>query len=217
MVLHSLPELDNFDAVIFDLGEVIIDLDPAAVVEKFSAHLDPKRKGVVSELIVKSNALYEFETGKMDEETFISNVNDVLDINLDREEFISIWNSMLLPIKEERIQMLENLKKSHRVFFLSNTNQIHQGKFDEMIREAGTYEKLSEVVEEAIYSHVVGMRKPEKEIYTYIIDVIGTNPEKVLFLDDKEENIVAASQMGINGMIVRNASALPEMFEERIV
>lgn len=215
-MLQDLPELDSIDAIVFDLGEVIIDLDPNAVLNGFIRHTNGISNQDIVNSLINTPTFLDFETGKLGHQEFISAVNSFLGISLEENEFRAIWNSMLLPIKKDRIEMVEKLRKTHKVYFLSNTNSLHQEQFDSMIRNDGKYECLSDMVDHAVYSHQVGMRKPDEIIYRHIVKVTGKSAERILFLDDKEENIREASRIGIKSMIVKEASDLPGKFEKKL-
>lgn len=53
----------------------------------------------------------------------------------------------------------------------------------------------------AVWSHALKLRKPQPEIYRAAIEGLNTPAENILFLDDKPENIQAAEEAGIQGIL----------------
>lgn len=198
MMKHFSPE--NYDTVIFDLGEVIIDLNGNAVVEELKSasgkDLDYK------ELIVSSPLLQLYETGQMSEAEFRSGMNELLQLSFSDQEFDRIWNLMLHNIPVNRLQLMESLKTNYQVMILSNTNPIHERKFDEIVASQIEGKKMSDMVHHAHYSHDLGFRKPDRNIYQSIISKHVLTPGRTLFLDDRLDNVEAARETGIHAVRV---------------
>ncbi len=195
-------DLAKIDTIIFDLGEVIVDLDPAAVINQFGKYSPVEATAEMKELIVNSPELILYETGKITEEEFLVKMNKLLNSQMTMEQFEAAWNLMLKHIPQRRLNLMKSLGKTHQTMILSNTNGIHQRKFDQMIGEATNEVGMHSFVEIAHYSHVIGLRKPEPECYNYVIDHSQLKPEKTLFLDDNPHNIKAAKLLGIQAVQV---------------
>lgn len=208
-------DLDRYKVVIFDLGEVIIDLNPKAVIDGFADHFSHERSDYerLRELIVKSPELYEFEIGLLSERDFVESISAKFSKGITVGKFREIWNRMLLPIEEKKIELLKRLGDSHRVFFLSNTNITHQNEFDRMFAESSGYRCLEDLVEKAFYSHLVGMRKPESRIYQHVLEEIKVlHPGEVIFIDDRQENTKMAEQIGFNTLHLQSSDQLLQIF-----
>lgn len=191
---------EHYDTVIFDLGEVIIDLNGQAVVDAlFTAS---GRDVDYKELIVSSPLLQQYETGKISESDFRKGIMDLLSVSFSDDEFDEIWNLMLGDIPIERVNLMNDLKSAYQVMILSNTNPIHERRFDEMVAEQTAGKKMSDFVHHAHYSHDLGYRKPDEEIYRQVINQHHLNPTRTLFLDDRLDNISAARSTGIDAVQV---------------
>ncbi len=125
------------------------------------------------------------------------------------------WNSMILDFPEDRIKLLGKLKPHYRLFLLSNTNEIHRQYSDAKIREIEGI-GLSEYFDKAYYSHIIGMKKPDLEIYEYVLKDAGIKAHETLFLDDKKENLDAAMSLGINTMLVTKTAGPVELLTDFI-
>ena len=191
----------NYATVIFDLGQVIVDLASQAVIDGLQdagGHRDVDYR----ELIVSSPLLQLYETGKISESQFRQGMRELLVIDLSDDEFDRIWNAMLADIPLSRLELMSEVGKEYRTLILSNTNGIHERKFDEMVREVSGGKIMKDFVDHAFYSHDIGFRKPDPEIYQYVIDQQQLVPSKTLFLDDRLDNVEAAREQGIHAMQV---------------
>ena len=112
------------------------------------------------------------------------------------DDFAHAWNQMIVHIPQERLELMTRLRASYKVLILSNTNAIHERYFDALVH-AQHGVKMKELVDHAYYSHDIGLRKPDEEIYEYVIQNENLNADQVLFLDDKPENISAARRVGM--------------------
>ena len=187
--------------IIFDLGQVIIDLDTDAVISRLKGYSDKQADEIVR-LITESQVLIEYEVGNMTDDYFCDEVNKLLGTNIPLVIFEQIWNSFLGVIKPEKLQLMEDLKNQFEVLILSNTNAIHQREFDLMVSSIRPGNIMSDMVHTAHYSHCMGFRKPDLRIYEKVLDLHRLNPAEMVFFDDRIENIVAAQILGIKGIQV---------------
>lgn len=178
--------------IIFDFGDVFINLDKQVVVREFvkfggGFHLLPE--------ITKLNEIYE--VGGISSETFIDQLN-LLIPKAGPHEIISVWNAMLLDFPDHRLAFIEELSQaaSHRLFLLSNTNALHI-PFVEKHMGSDRFHRFKNSFEQFYLSHEIGLRKPNKEIYTFVLDRNDLRAEETLFIDDTRENTEAAAELGL--------------------
>jgi len=209
----SQKNLKDYPTIVFDLGEVIIDLQPEKVIEGLVEVTGNENGQYLRDLIISSPELYQFEVGKITEEEFLFAVNSHLQSAMTITKFQEIWNKMLKPVAKEKVELLNGLRKNHKILFLSNTNITHQKEFDRMISEHHGIEALEHLVDEALYSHLVGMRKPEPEIYELLVEKAGSKPDEIVFIDDRVENIESAKKLGIGGVVLGKPTDLLKLFD----
>ncbi|MFY0685614.1 MAG: HAD family phosphatase [Cyclobacteriaceae bacterium] len=202
----------EYDVIIFDLGEVIIDLNIDDVVEGFVAKSGKSRDEIV-DLINSSKALMKYETGRIADEQFLSEVNELLNADLTIEQLKEVWNSMLGYLNPDKIALIKSLSDEYMVLILSNTNAIHEQSFNETVKSITGDKILKELVHTAHYSHDLKMRKPDLEIYEELNKQHQLKGKRVLFFDDKEENIVAAKQAGWDGIRVTYSEQVLDYFK----
>ena len=194
-------DLKDTETIIFDLGEVIIDLDSKRVIDQFQKQSDKSAEDIIR-LISKSQDLIDYEVGKMTDAEFCQVVNELLSIELSQASFEAIWNSFLGIIKLDELHLMLALKEKFNVLILSNTNAIHQRAFDRRVGEHIPSKTMADMVHTAYYSHELGLRKPDPHIYQKVIDLQNLNPAKTIFFDDRLENITAAQDSGIQAIQV---------------
>ena len=204
--------LENIDYIVFDFGEVLIELDYPLVIEGF-LRVANKNHEDIKEMVVTAPLLQEFEVGAITAAEFRGGVNSLLGTHLEDEELDSIWNSILKRLPKERMELLQRVAQRFPTYILSNTNHIHELAFNRIIEEVTGKHSLHEFVKKCYFSHDIGFRKPNADCYRYLIEDSGIIAEKALFLDDREDNIQSARQVGLNAIQITNADAqLTEIF-----
>jgi len=107
------------------------------------------------------------------------------------------WNAMILNFRTESLTALDELSKKYSLFLLSNTNSIHLKYFQQVFTRDTGKDMLDAYFNKAWYSHLVGLRKPGKEIYEFVLQDGNIVAEETLFIDDTIDNIKAAEEFGI--------------------
>jgi len=185
--------------ILFDLGNVLLDTDLKLTIEEF------KKLGIadISKNLINrdnENFYYNFEKGFVSSDDFISKINIDNNLNLTHQQFNYAWNKMLLSIKNEKIEFLKILKNKYKIYLLSNSNQIH---IDFIENQDYWHDDL---FDKKFYSHQMGLRKPELEIYKQVLIKAKIEAENTLFIDDLEININAAKELNFNTILYKNIS-----------
>jgi epoxide hydrolase-like predicted phosphatase len=182
--------------IIFDLGGVILNIDYKRPQEEF------KKLGIkgVETLYSKQNQVELFdllETGKISEKEFIHKIKESSDLEISDSEIIIAWNSILLEFPLRRLQILQQLQLHYNMYLLSNTNEIHEKAFNEMLKIQCGYSSLALFFDRVYLSHRVGLRKPDPKIFELVINENNLKIEETLFIDDSLQHIESASQLGL--------------------
>ena len=178
--------------IIFDFGDVFINLDKDIVFRKM------KEYGGSSEVTVELSALNDaFEIGSISSEEFVARLQTLYP-EASKQQVIDVWNGMLLDFPEHRLAFIEQLAQEnrHRLFLLSNTNAMHI-PFVEQHMGSERFRRFKNAFEKFYLSHEIHMRKPNLEIYRYVLDENGLNAEETFFVDDSKANTDAAATLGI--------------------
>ena len=195
--------------IIFDLGGVIIDLNPSKTIGAFS-ELSGKREDEILK-IAEDPLFKQYEKGEVESDEFRSGLNDLFELNLNSEVIDNAWNAMLGDTPLHRLHWLSSLNKKYRVFILSNTNYIHVDYFHNYLTIHHAVSDFSNHVEKAYYSQLMGMRKPDREIFDFVIEENNLEPDRTLFLDDNSDNLKGANECGINTIQINHPEDVPQL------
>lgn len=195
--------LQGVDAIIFDFGNVLIDLDYPRIIQEFKK-VATKNQENIRKLVMDSKVVTKFETSEIGPDHFRSAVNQILGTKLNEDDFDVLWNSMLKSITRERMAKVEQISQKFDTYLLSNSNIIHELAFEEMVMAATRKPSIRDFFKEAYFSHELGMRKPNKDIYEYVVEDIDNYPSRMLFLDDRLDNIEAARSIGMKAVQIFN-------------
>lgn len=182
--------------IIFDLGGVILNIDYQRPIEEF------KKLGIknVDTLYSKKSQTKLFdllETGKIDENEFVAQIQNLAGIPLSHADIINAWNSILLDYPLRRLQILQQLQLHFNLFLLSNTNEIHEKAFNALLYETCGFPSLGVFFDKVYLSHRVGLRKPDPAIFQLVLNENNLNPSETLFIDDSHQHIESAKALGI--------------------
>ena len=188
--------------IIFDFGNVIVDLDRKEVERRFARQgLDVARflglsrqKGIFEDLELGRCSANEWVAQLMEQaDDFRLEGHEVC---LTPEGIKDAWNSMLAGIPLRRLQALDVLRRHYRIAMLSNTNEVHiDYSFEAHFRAQGYEPK--ELFEHIFLSNEMQLAKPGRAIYERVLREGGYKPEETLFVDDCQENCDAFAELGV--------------------
>jgi putative hydrolase of the HAD superfamily len=178
------------DTIIFDFGDIFINLDKQATIDGL------EKLGLSSWTEDLNQLNMAFEKGQVTREDFLLGFQKYIP-NASLDEIETAWNAILLDFPLKRLEFLQKLSSKYRLFLLSNTDAIHIDTFE---RENGAsfYSDFYQCFEKVYFSFEMGMRKPDAEIFNYVLAQHGLVAKHTLFVDDKKENTDAAHALGIH-------------------
>jgi glucose-1-phosphatase len=204
-------DLTNIKNIIFDLGNVLLNLDFNASINAFQ-NLGLSKDVLDRQQSYADPVFYELETGKISPEVFRIRVREILkNPDLTDRQIDDAWSAMILDIPAERVNVLQKLSKSYNVYLFSNTNQIHiNGLLLSFKTQHGI--DFPDLFKKAYYSHEINDRKPELSSYQKVIEHSGINPDESIFVDDLEKNIIAAQKTGLKTFWLKEGMEMAELF-----
>ncbi len=213
-IVYLLP-MKKIKHIIFDLGEVIINIDRQAV---RNSMLDKGVRDIdrVHKILSEKNVYIDFETGALTEEQFREAIRAASGLPLSDREIDDTWNSMLLDIPRERIKFMTKLKSKYKLYLLSNTNSIHWRAYDQDFQEAYDYPGINTFFTHAWYSYLMGVRKPDPEIFRKVLEEACFEAAEVAFIDDLQENVEAARSVGIHGVHLAPGMEIMDLFDDSL-
>lgn len=193
-------------AIIFDLGGVIVDLNWNLCVENF------KKIGIVqmNELLsttLQKEFILDYELGLISSDEFRNEIRKLATKPITDEEINDAWQSLLVGIPSEKLELLKKLKKKYKVFMLSNTNEMSFKKcLDEMFNVNGN--SINDYFDKCYLSYKMHLHKPNADIFEALLADAGLKAEECMFFDDGELNIKTAEALGMNARFIEPYSEL---------
>lgn len=199
--------------IIFDLGGVILDLSVERTLEAFS-----KLSGLgyvqIKKIFVSEPGFELYEKGLLTDNQFRDFIREAYQVSATDAQIDACWNAMLVGLPLEKIELLTKLMQSHNVILLSNTNAIHLNYINMLVHKVTGKNSLDSFFHKAYYSHLMLMRKPDVEIFEYVLKENNFKPEQTLFLDDNKNNVQGAGTLGINTVHVTSPDLILTYFHE---
>lgn len=187
--------MGNIKNILFDLGAVLIDIDFNKVAKAFELLGIDKFENQFSQLSA-SHLFENLETGKISDDEFHKAIQKQTGKTLNASEINDAWNAILLDFRKESMDFLTSLKSKYSLYLLSNTNAIHINKVNEILHRQLGVADLDIYFHKAYYSHKIGLRKPGKESFQFVLKDANILAEETFFIDDTLPNILSARELG---------------------
>ncbi len=195
----------RFDVIVFDLGGVLIELTGVSRMQEWLG--DHVSADELWERWLVSESVRGFECGRIDANRFAEDFLAEFQIPVSGDQFLKEFTAWTKGAYAGATDLLEELAVDYPVACLSNTNALHWSRID---REMNLLPYFSHT----FASHLVGLLKPDREIFEYIVEQLGYPPERILFLDDNRLNIEGARAVGISAYQVRGlVGAIEQLIE----
>jgi putative hydrolase of the HAD superfamily len=179
--------------IIFDLGDVIVDLDFSRFFNEVitPSPLNKPKTPIMLEFFRQSDTYHQ---GKITDKEFYNQACELLQIcELDQKGFFDAFNSILAGLNTEVVDLIKKIRNLNdlKLMVISNINSSHwtylkKQKWD-----------IWDIIDEFILSHEIHLTKPDSKIYDYAIEKAGCKPEEILFIDDGLNNIRSAKELKI--------------------
>lgn len=197
--------------IIFDLGKVLFNVDYSLTIKSFE---DLGIQDLGSLYAENSHHVIfdQYERGEVSTSQFTAKIREYMPVSVSDRDVANAWNTMLLDFPQTSIDLLKGLKPNYQLFLLSNTNALHFSGFHDIIRRQHGIHSLECFFKKAYYSHLIGMRKPDKEIFEFVLKENDLDPSKTLFIDDFPQHVKGAEETGINGILLAKDSSVMNFF-----
>ncbi len=178
------------EAIIFDFGDVFINLDKEATTKSLK-QMDIEE---LPDSIIAKNK--EYEQGFVTSDEFSEYYREQFP-QLQTEDFLTSWNAMLLEFPEYRFRFIQKLaeEKDYTLILLSNTNENH---IEHIKSNVSFFNEFKDCFDAFYLSHEIGLRKPEPDIFEFLLKQHDLKAENCLFIDDTTENTETASRLGFH-------------------
>ena len=178
------------DALLFDLGRVVLDIDFTRAFDCWAGHAGCEVEHLVGRFVC--DELYRsHEKGEISDAKFFAGLRTSLGVELSDAQFVEGWNAIFVGEMPGIKPTLARAAQRLPLYAFSNTNNPHVEYF------SGRYAEVLGHFRELFLSSSIGLRKPDAEAYDHVVKAIGIPAERIVFFDDLAENILSARDRGL--------------------
>jgi len=176
-------------AVISDMGNVILPFDISLFLRKIAEYSSLKKDEVIKIPILHYGLIESFCKGEISPKKYYDSMKEIFKADIKFKEFRKIYCD-IFSLDNSVLKTLNELKDKTKLLLLSNTDTLHfnfiKKRYPEIL-----------IFDDYILSYETGWVKPEDEIFRVALEKSEENPENIVFIDDREENIQAAEKTGM--------------------
>jgi 2-haloacid dehalogenase len=178
--------------IVFDVGRVIVELNPGPVIEFLTAH----GVQVTSiDALCQSVVLEDHECGRLDGGGLLQRMAALAQRPVVLEHLQAKWLDMF-ELQPAVVDLAHRLSARYRVYLLSNIGDLHWAHLSREYR-------LHHIGHGVLTSYLAGVMKPHEGIYIEAERRFNLTPAQTVFIDDRPENIGAARARGWHGIVHR--------------
>ena len=187
------------DALLFDLGRVVIDIDFNMAFTKWAEYARCDR-AVIARRFSHDEAYKRHERGEIDVDQYFTSLRLALGVEISNAQLLDGWNAIHIGEMPGIAPLLAKVARRFPLYAFSNSNRTHELYWS--TRFAGLLRHFRQIY----VSSTIGLRKPDAEAYNHVVKAIGTLPERIVFFDDVSENVDAARACGLQAFQVKSAA-----------
>ena len=191
------------DALLFDLGRVVVDIDFNLAFAKWAEYARCDQ-AVIARRFLHDDAYKRHERGEIDTDRYFTALRLALGVEISNAQLLDGWNAIFVGEMPGISPLLREVAHRFPLYVFSNSNREHElywsKRFTAVLRH----------FREIYVSSTIGLRKPEAEAYHYVVKAIGTSAERIVFFDDTLENVDAARACGLQAFQVKSAAEVAD-------
>ncbi|PJJ84423.1 HAD family hydrolase [Mucilaginibacter auburnensis] len=205
--------MTNVKNIIFDYGNVIFHIDFNKVAQAW------KQLGITNADEFyghrqQDDVFNALERGQITPAAFRDRIRELTNKpELTDEQINGAWNAIFVGIPKGNHELLLQLKEKYRTFLLSNINAIHHDYVHNYLKTEFGLESNDELFEKVYYSHLMGKRKPDAEIFEQVLEENGLNAAETLFIDDSPQHLETAKKLGMQTYLMTTPDNIQEYFK----
>ncbi|TSJ39661.1 HAD family phosphatase [Mucilaginibacter corticis] len=199
--------------IIFDYGNVIFNIDFNRVAAAW------KKLGITNADEFyghrqQDDVFNALERGQISPAAFRDRIRELTHKpELTDEQIDDAWNQIFVGIPKGNHEILQQIKDKYRTFLLSNINAIHYDYVHDYLKREYNMVDNSHLFEKTYYSHLVGKRKPDAEIFEQVLHENNLDPAETLFIDDSPQHLETAKKLGLQTYLMTAPDNLQQYFK----
>jgi putative hydrolase of the HAD superfamily len=186
----------DISLVLFDLGGVLYNIEHAWTRNQLVNISSSANCNLKFNLEQADPIFAQYDAGKIDTKQFLQALRKDYALHGTDEEILHAWNAMLLGLYPDSLALATLLGNHVNIALLSNINECHHQYIEDACSE------LFAQFHHLFLSYKLGMKKPDPEIFEYVIDQTGYPANSILFLDDTPKNCQIAKTLGIHSRLI---------------
>jgi len=188
--------MSQYKNIIFDLGGVIVNYDIEADTRALHNAGLPTYEECCDHPEI-SKIMNDFLNGLTPWEEYKKRIQPYCIPNITDEILLHAMDDVMGDIPVSRLEKIVELRKSHRVYLLSNICEYTWLRIVEKLAKLGY--KPEDLFDQIFLSYEMQLAKPDVRIYQQVIQETGIVPEETIFFEDTQANLDGASPLGIQG------------------
>ena len=192
------------DALLFDLGRVVLDIDFSKVLACWAGHAGCEPAQLVERFSTREEFYHRHETGEISDAEFFGALRASLDVGISDAQLLEGWNAIFAGEMPGIAPLLKRAGKRLPLYAFSNTNSAHVEYFS--VAHADVLGHFREL----FLSSSIGLRKPNAAAFDHVVNAIGVPASRIVFFDDSAENIEGARARGLAAVHVTSPADVAE-------
>ncbi len=198
MIVEPTNKFKKTEALLFDLGGVIIEIDFDQAFLHWAEHSRLSIEELRNKFTMDS-AYQQHERGELDRSEYFKHLRQKLLLD-GNDELIAIgWNAIFGKQIEETVNCIKSIQLQLPCYAFTNTNPTHQSFW------TAAYPDLTTVFDRIFVSSILGLRKPERAAFNAVAQTIGVATSAICFFDDTLENVRGAQAAGLQAVHVQSS------------
>jgi FMN phosphatase YigB (HAD superfamily) len=186
---------DSADALLFDLGRVVLDIDFGKALACWAGHAGCAPADLAARF-VREEAYQHHEIGKIEDAAYFESLRASLGIGISDAQFLEGWNAIFTGEMPGIAPLLKRAAGRLPLYAFSNTNRPHVEYFSQH------YADVLSHFRKIYLSSTIGLRKPDAAAYDHVVQAIGVPASRIVFFDDSADNIAGARARGLTAVHV---------------
>src|SRR4051812_24474038 len=194
------------DALLFDIGRVVLDIDFNKTVACWAGHAGCEPTSLVGRITSRDEIYQRHEKGEISDAEFFGALRALLGIGISDAQFLEGWNAIFTGEMPGIAPLLKRAATRLPLYAFSNTNRPHVEYFSKEYADVlGHFRKL-------FLSSTIGLRKPDAAAYDHVVKAIGVPASRIVFFDDLADNIEGARACGLTAVHVTSPDDVAKAF-----